>query len=125
LSLIQAPAILPKLDPTQIVEVLVHVTGSVVGASSSLAPKIGPLDLSLKKIDEDIAKEMTKDWKSLRITVKVTIQSHQAKVSIVPSATALIIKVLKEPERDRKKVKNIKHTPATSASTTSLRSPRS
>merc|ERR1711974_525647 len=32
-----------------------------------------------------------------------------AKVDVVPSAAALIIKALKEPPRDRKKVKNIKH----------------
>ena len=33
----------------------------------------------------------------------------QATVSVVPSAAALIIKALKEPPRDRKKVKNVKH----------------
>ena len=32
-----------------------------------------------------------------------------SKVSVVPSAAALVIKALKEPERDRKKTKNIKH----------------
>ena len=31
-------------------------------------------------------------------------------VSVVPSAAALIIKALKEPPRDRKKVKNIRHS---------------
>jgi len=30
-------------------------------------------------------------------------------VSVIPSASSLIIKALKEPPRDRKKVKNIKH----------------
>ena len=30
-------------------------------------------------------------------------------MSVVPSATALVIKALKELERDRKKTKNIKH----------------
>ncbi|OAO89436.1 hypothetical protein AXX17_ATUG00570 [Arabidopsis thaliana] len=30
-------------------------------------------------------------------------------VTVVPSAAALVIKALKEPERDMKKVKNIKH----------------
>lgn len=30
-------------------------------------------------------------------------------MSVVPSASSLIIKALKEPPRDRKKVKNIKH----------------
>ncbi|KAK2399575.1 60S ribosomal protein L12 [Trifolium repens] len=99
----------PKLDPSQVVEVYVRVTGGEVGAASSLAPKIGPLGLSPKKIGEDIAKETAKDWKGLRVTVKLTVQNRQAKVSVVPSAAALVIKALKEPERDRKKVKNIKH----------------
>jgi large subunit ribosomal protein L12e len=31
-------------------------------------------------------------------------------VSVVPSASSLVIKALKEPPRDRKKEKNIKHT---------------
>ncbi|KAG6492409.1 hypothetical protein ZIOFF_047372 [Zingiber officinale] len=99
----------PKLDPTQIMDVYVRVTGGEVGAASSLAPKIGPLGLSPKKVGEDIAKETAKDWKGLRVTVKLTVQNRQAKVSVVPSAAALVIKALKEPERDRKKTKNIKH----------------
>ena len=37
------------------------------------------------------------------------MQNHQAKVLMVPSAAALVIKALKEPERDRKKMKNIEH----------------
>ena len=32
-----------------------------------------------------------------------------SKVSVVPSSSALVIKALKEPKRDRKKTKNIKH----------------
>uniref|UniRef100_A0A672LQE1 Large ribosomal subunit protein uL11 n=1 Tax=Sinocyclocheilus grahami TaxID=75366 RepID=A0A672LQE1_SINGR len=84
-------------------------TGGEVGATSSLAPKIGPLGLSPKKVGDDIAKA-TGDWKGLRITVKLTIQNRQAAIEVVPSASALIIKALKEPPRDRKKVKNIKHS---------------
>lgn len=94
----------PKFDPNDVVEVCVRVTGGEVGAASSLAPKIGPLGLSPKKIGEDIAKETAKDWKGLRITVKLTVQNRQAKISVVPSAAALVIKALKEPARDRKKV---------------------
>ena len=48
--------------------------------------------------------------KGLRVTVQLTIQNRQAAVSVVPSASALVIKALKEPPRDRKKEKNIKHT---------------
>ena len=43
------------------------------------------------------------------MTVKLTIQNRQAQVSVVPSASPLVIKALKEPPRDRKKEKNIKH----------------
>jgi large subunit ribosomal protein L12e len=100
----------PKFDPNAVAEVFVRVTGGEVGAASSLAPKIGPLGLSPKKIGEDIAKETAKDWKGLRVTVKLTVQNRQAKVSVIPSAAALVIKALKEPPRDRKKEKNIKHT---------------
>ena len=40
----------------------------------------------------------------------MTIKNRQAAVSVVPSASSLVIKALKEPPRDRKKEKNIKHT---------------
>ncbi|KAG2455912.1 RL12 protein, partial [Polypterus senegalus] len=99
----------PKFDPTEIKVVYLRCTGGEVGATSALAPKIGPLGLSPKKVGDDIAKA-TGDWKGLRITVKLTIQNRQAQIEVVPSASALIIKALKEPPRDRKKVKNIKHS---------------
>ena len=41
----------PKFDPTAIVEVFLRVVGGEVGATSSLAPKIGPLGLSPKKVN--------------------------------------------------------------------------
>ena len=53
----------------------------------------------------------TAEWKGLKITVMLTIQNRQAKVSVVPSASSLLIKALKEPPRDRKKVKNSKCLP--------------
>ncbi|XP_021117674.1 60S ribosomal protein L12 isoform X1 [Heterocephalus glaber] len=130
----------PKFDPNEVKVVYLRCTGGEVGATSALAPKIGPLGLSPKKVGDDIAKA-TGDWKGLRITVKLTIQNRQAQVllqcrpcltfrgsavhlrwggltssksllqiEVVPSASALIIKALKEPPRDRKKQKNIKHS---------------
>ena len=98
----------PKFDPNEIKVVCLRAVGGEVAATSSLAPKVGPLGLSPKKIGDDIAKA-TQDWKGLKVTVKLTIQNRQASVEVVPSAAALIIKALKEPPRDRKKVKNIKH----------------
>jgi large subunit ribosomal protein L12e len=40
----------------------------------------------------------------LQVTVKLTIQNRIATVSVVPSASSLVMKALKEPPRDRKKV---------------------
>lgn len=64
---------------------------------------------SPKKVGEDIAKA-TKDWKGLKVTVKLIIQNRQAAVEIIPSASTLVIKALNEPLRDKKKEKNIKHS---------------
>ncbi|XP_069681621.1 large ribosomal subunit protein uL11 [Periplaneta americana] len=99
----------PKFDPSEVKVVFLRCVGGEVGATSSLAPKIGPLGLSPKKVGDDIAKA-TSDWKGLKITVKLTIQNRQAAISVCPSAASLIIKALKEPPRDRKKQKNIKHS---------------
>ena len=63
----------PKFDPNAVIEVFLRATGGEVGAASSLAPKIGPLGLSPKKVGEDIAKETGKDWKGLRVTVKLSV----------------------------------------------------
>jgi len=98
----------PKFDPNEIKIVKLRAVGGEVGATSALAPKIGPLGLSPKKVGEDIAKA-SQDWKGLRITVQLTIQNRQAQIVVIPSASSLVIKALKEPPRDRKKVKNIKH----------------
>lgn len=66
------------------------------------------LSQSPKKVGDDIAK-YTQAWKGIKVTVKLTVANRNATVEVVPTATSLIIKELKEPPRDRKKVKNIKH----------------
>uniref|UniRef100_A0A7S3UH31 60S ribosomal protein L12 n=1 Tax=Picocystis salinarum TaxID=88271 RepID=A0A7S3UH31_9CHLO len=99
----------PEFDPTAISYVYVRVTGGVVGAASALAPKLGPLGLSPKKIGDDLAKATKKDWAGLRVTCRLVVQNRQAQVEVVPSAGALVIRALKEPVVDRKKVKHIQH----------------
>lgn len=99
----------PKFDPTEVKIVYVRCTGGEVGAASSLAPKIGPLGLSPKKIGDDLAKATKADWKGLRVMCKLIVQNRVATVEVCPSAAALVIKALKEPHRDRKKVKHVKH----------------
>ena len=76
--------------------VIMRTVGGELGAASSLAPKIGPLGLSPKKVREDIQKA-TADWKGLNVTVKLTVVNRQATVSLIPSASSLVIKALNEP----------------------------
>lgn len=45
----------------------------------------------------------------LKVTVQLAVQNRQATVSVIPSAGSLVIRALKEPLRDRKKEKDIKH----------------
>ena len=45
----------------------------------------------------------------MRVTVKLIVANRQAQIEVVPSAASMIIKALAEPERDRKKEKNVKH----------------
>ncbi|KAI1727443.1 ribosomal protein l11, RNA binding domain-containing protein [Ditylenchus destructor] len=97
----------PKFDPAEIKIVYLRCIGGEIGATSALAPKVGPLGLSPKKIGEDIARA-TSDWKGLKVTCKLTIQNRVAKIDVVPSAASLIVKELKEPPRDRKKLKNVR-----------------
>ncbi|XP_042460220.1 60S ribosomal protein L12-like [Zingiber officinale] len=99
----------PKLDSSQVMDVFVCVASGEVGATSPLVPKINPLGLSPKVVGEDIVKETANDWKGLCVIDKLTVQNCQAKVTVFPSATALIIKAMKEPERNHKKTKNIRH----------------
>eukprot|EP00435_Cladocopium_sp_Y103_P043755 s21_g12.t1 len=119
-------AMAPKFDPNEVKVVFLRQYGGEQAPSSVLAPKVGPLGMSPKKVGDDI--------------VKGTSQNRQAKVDVEPNATSLIIKALKEPLReprliqatnsagprqprlepargvlgfqlkDRKKTKNIKHS---------------
>lgn len=99
----------PKFDPNEVKFLYLRAVGGEVGASAALAPKIGPLGLSPKKVGEDIAKA-TKEYKGIKVTVQLRVQNRQAAASVVPSASALVITALKEPPRDRKKDKNVKHS---------------
>ncbi|XP_044912653.1 60S ribosomal protein L12-like, partial [Felis catus] len=100
---------LPKFNPKEIKGIYLRCTGGAVHATSALAPKIGPLGLSLKEVCDDIT-NATGDGKGLRMTVKLTIQNTQAQIEVVPSGSAPMIKALKEPPRYRKEQKNIKHS---------------
>ncbi len=89
--------------------VYMKVVGGEMGSAAALAPKLGPLGLSPKKVGEDIQKA-TMDWKGIKVYVKLSVINRVATPTVLPSASALVMKELKEPPRDRKKVKNVKHS---------------
>ncbi|KAI8899893.1 ribosomal protein L11 [Globomyces pollinis-pini] len=99
----------PKPVDTEVKYVIIRSTGGEVPGGSVLAPKLGPLGVPPKKAGDDIAKA-TQAYKGLKVTVRLAIQNRQATVEVLPSASTLIIHALKEPPRDRKKEKNIKHS---------------
>jgi len=99
----------PKFDPNAELIVIVRAVGGEMPAAASLAPKVGPLGLNAKKVGDDIMKA-TKDYKGLKVTCKLVVKNRVANVMLQPSTATRVIKALKEPPRDRKKVKNIKHS---------------
>mmetsp|Transcript_6667 Transcript_6667/g.13171 ORF Transcript_6667/g.13171 Transcript_6667/m.13171 type:complete len:171 (+) Transcript_6667:113-625(+) len=99
----------PPAADAPISYVTLRTVGGEPGNPATLAPKVGPLGLSPKKLGDDIQKA-TMEWKGLKVTVQLIIQNRQATVELVPSASSLIMRELKEPVRDRKKgPKNVVH----------------
>ena len=99
----------PKFDPNAEIIVIVRTVGGEMASAATLAPKVGPLGLNAKKVGDDIMK-VTKDYKGLKVTCKLVVKNRVATVHLQPSVATRVIKALKEPPRDRKKVKNIKHS---------------
>merc|ERR1719198_782879 len=98
----------PKPDPDEIKYMYMKVVGGEVTSAAALAPKCGPIGLPPKKVGEDIQKATTK-WKGVKIEIEIAVQNRQCTVKVLPTAAPMIIEALKEPGRDRKKVKNVKH----------------
>lgn len=98
----------PAMDPNLKTYFYMKCVGGEVAAAAALAPKCGPLGLPPKKVGEDIQKATTA-WKGIKVFVEVMVQNRQCTVTVMPTAAPLVLKALKEPPRDRKKVKNVVH----------------
>ena len=48
-------------------------------------------------------------WKGIKVTVRLSVVNRVATPTVVATASSMILRELKEPPRDRKKVKNVKH----------------
>ena len=96
-----APADIPKY-------LYLKVIGGEDVSPAVLAPKCGPIGMPPKKVGDDI-KAATKAWKGIKVPVEIQVLKRQVTVSVLPSASSLILKALNEPTRDRKKEKDVKH----------------
>ncbi|TKY55754.1 60S ribosomal protein L12-3 [Spatholobus suberectus] len=63
-----------------------------------------------KAIKEFLKKDIAKDWKGLRVTMKLIMKNHLAKVMVVPFVVAFIIKASKDLESDCVTMKNKEST---------------
>jgi len=99
----------PKQDgPVTYNYVYLKCVGGVPPPPAALAPRLGAFGIPPKKVGDDIAK-VTKNMAGIKVQVKLSIANRQAEAEIIPSSASLVLKALKEPVRDRKKVKNVVH----------------
>ena len=98
----------PGMDPNAKAFIYMKVVGGEVAAAAALAPKCSPLGMPPKTVGEAIQKGTT-EWKGIKIFVEVMVQNRQCTVQVLPTASPLILKALKEPTRDRKKEKHRQH----------------
>ena len=95
-------------DPNEIKYIKMKCVGGEAPSAAALAPKCAPVGMPPKKVGDDIAKA-TPTWKGIKIEVEIAVQNRQCTIKVIPTSAALILKALKEPARDRKKVKNVVH----------------
>jgi large subunit ribosomal protein L12e len=102
----------PAVADTEMKFVTLKVVGGEPPSNAILSAKLSPYGCNPKKAGEEISKN-TKEFTNIRIYVKLSIQSREIKaVELLPTCSALIIKDLKEPVRQRRKNKGAvyKHT---------------
>jgi len=63
--------------------VIMKAVGGEMGSASALAPKLGPLGLSPKKVGEDIQKA-TMEWKGIKVTVRLSVINRVVSDKLVP-----------------------------------------
>ena len=84
------------------------VVGGEVTSAAALAPKCGPIGMPPKKVGEDIQKATTK-WRGVKIQIEIMVLNRNCTIRVLNTAAPMIIDALKEPPRDRKKTKGVKH----------------
>ena len=102
----------PQVVDTEMKHTVLKIVGGEPPSNAVLSAKLTPFGCNPKKAGEEISKN-TKEFTNIRIYVRLSIQAREIKqVELMPTCSALIIKELKEPVRQRRKVKGAvyKHT---------------
>merc|ERR1711976_659108 len=102
----------PAVIDTEMKKFMLKVVGGEAPSNAVLSGKLAPFGCNPKKAGEEILKN-TKEYTNIRIFIRLSIQAREIKqVEILPMCSSYIIKELKEPIRQRRKVKGAvyKHT---------------
>merc|ERR1711976_1082528 len=102
----------PAVIDTEMKKVMLKVVGGEAPSNAVLSGKLAPFGCNPKKAGEEILKN-TEEYTNIRICIRLSIQAREIKqVEILPMCSSYIIKELKEPIRQRRKVKGAvyKHT---------------
>jgi large subunit ribosomal protein L12e len=102
----------PAVVDNEMKQIVLKVVGGEPPSNAVLSAKLSPFGCNPKKAGEEISKN-TKEFTNIRLYVRLSIQAREIKqVELLPTSSAYIIKELKEPVRQRRKVKNsvYKHT---------------
>ena len=96
-------------DAGEVKTLTLKVVGGEAPSNAVLSARLAPFGCNPKKSGETISKE-TKDYTNIRLYVTLHIQAREIKkVDLLPTSSAYVIKELKEPIRQRRKVKGAVH----------------
>jgi large subunit ribosomal protein L12e len=99
----------PTVIDTEMKHVMLKVVGGEPPSNAVLSAKLSAYGCNPKKAGEEISKN-TKEYTNIRLYVKLSIQAREIKqVELLPTCSAYVIKELKEPVRQRRKVKGSTH----------------
>ena len=99
----------PTVVDTEMKQVVLKVVGGEPPSNAVLSAKLSAYGCNPKKAGEEISKG-TKEYTNIRLYVRLSIQAREIKkVDLLPTCSAYIIKELKEPVRQRRKVKGSTH----------------
>jgi large subunit ribosomal protein L12e len=96
----------PGAASDEIKTLTLKVVGGEPPSNAVLSARLAPFGCNPKKSGEEISKQ-TKEYTNIRLYVTLHIQSREIKkVDLLPTSSAYVIKQLKEPVRQRRKVKH-------------------